>query len=508
MPTPRVRFCPAPSGWLHVGSARTALYNWLHARGSGGSFVFRIEDTDADRVTQESMDSMIEAMQWIGLQWDEGPGTTGMYGPYRQSERTALYAAVVNALLERGHAYDAYETPEELEAERAEQQRSGRPPGYSGAHRDLSDAQRDAYLAEGRKPVIRVRTPDTGTIGFHDLVRGDVEFDWSTVPDFVILRADGSPTYQLANVVDDVAMGITLIARGEDLLSATPRQLLMYALLTEDGLIGRALAEQSFPARPPEAVVPPQLAHLPLLVGEDRKPLSKRHGSVSVDEFRRQGYLPEVLLNFLALCGWSWDGRQEKFTVEELTEKFSFERVNRNPSYFDTDKLRSMNGDAIKELSTGELATRLVPYFVEAGLVTETVGPAETALIERFAPLLQERIQVLSEGPPLVAFAFRDEVTYDDRAVGKHLKGRAGEVLEHVVPLLSELDEWSDEAILAAFDDLAGDLDLGRGKVMQPVRVALTGTDVSPPLPETMAVLDRELVVERIRAARPLVAQG
>jgi glutamyl-tRNA synthetase len=506
MPAPRVRFCPAPSGWLHVGSARTALYNWLHARGAGGTFVFRIEDTDADRATQESMDSMVEAMRWIGLEWDEGPGVGGPHGPYRQSERTPLYAAVAHALLERGMAYDAYETPEELAAEREAAQKAGRPPGYSGGHRDLSDAQREAYRSEGRDPVIRIRTPDDGVIGFSDLVRGQVEFEWSLIPDFVILRADGTPTYQLANVVDDVAMGINLVARGEDLLSTTPRQLLMYALLLEGGLIDTVLSEQSYPARPPDALVPPQFAHLPLLVGQDRKPLSKRHGSVSVDEFRRQGYLPEVLLNFLALCGWSYDGKQEKFTVSELTEKFSFDRVGRNPSYFDTDKLRSMNGDRIKELTPGELATRLVPYFVEADLVTDPPVGEQAALIGAFAPLLQERMQILSEGPPLVAFAFSDEVRYDESSVAKHLKGRAGEVLEHAVPLLEGLDEWSAEAILAAFTDLASDLDLGLGKVMQPVRVAVTGTHVSPPLDATLAVLDRQLVVERVRAARAMVA--
>jgi glutamyl-tRNA synthetase len=505
MPTPRVRFCPAPSGWLHVGGARTALYNWLHARGAGGAFVFRIEDTDTDRATQESMDLMVEAMRWIGLEWDEGPGTTGRFGPYRQSERTPLYAAVAAALLERGHVYDAYETPEELAAEREAAQRDGRPPGYGGGHRDLTDAQRAAFLAEGRQPVLRVRTPDSGVIGFHDLVRGEVQFDWSTIPDFVILRADGSPTYQLANVVDDLAMGITLVARGEDLLSVTPRQLLMSVLLTQDRLLDEILAEQSYPARPDDAVVPPAFAHLPLLVGADRKPLSKRHGSVSIDEFRRLGYLPEVMLNFLALCGWSWDGTQERFSVDELIEKFSFDRVGRNPSFFDTDKLRSMNGDAIKALDSAELATRLVPYFIEAGLVADPPVAAQAALLGALTPLLAERVQVLSEAPPLVAFAFRDEVAYDDAAVSRHLKGRAGEVLDHTAALLRDLDEWSADAILAAFDDLGADLGLGRGRIMQPVRVAVAGTAVSPPLPETLALLDRDLVLTRIAAARSLV---
>jgi glutamyl-tRNA synthetase len=505
MPTPRVRFCPAPSGWLHVGGARTALYNWLHARAGGGDFVLRVEDTDADRATQESMDLMVDALRWLGLEWDEGPGTTGRHGPYRQSERTPLYSAVANELLRRGHAYDAYETAEELAAEREAAQQAGLPPGYGGGHRELTQEQRDAFLAEGRRPVVRVRTPDEGTIGFADLVRGEVTFDWSTIPDFVILRADGTPTYQLANVVDDLAMGISLVARGEDLLSATPRQLLMCALLLEDGLLDGVLADVRYPARPADAIAPPGFAHLPLLVGADRKPLSKRHGSVSIDEFRRQGYLPEVLLNFLALCGWGYDGTQERFTVDELIDKFSFDRVGRNPAYFDTDKLRSMNGARIKELAVDELATRLVPYLVDEGLVADPPVAEEAALIEGFTPLLQERMQVLAEAPPLIAFAFRDEIDYDDVAVAKHLKGRAGEVLDHAAALLRDLDEWSADAILAAFDDLGADLELGRGKIMQPIRVAVAGNAVSPPLPETLALLDRELVLSRVAAARSLV---
>src|SRR5687768_160648 len=326
MTVPRVRFCPAPSGWLHVGGARTALYNWLHARQGGGAFVFRIEDTDAERATDESMRGMIVAMRWLGLDWDEGPEVEGPHGPYQQSQRGALYSAACAALLARGDVYDAYETAEELAEEREAAVREGRPPGYSGGHRDLTDEQRQTFLAEGRKAVLRVRTPDEGVVTFVDAVRGPVEFEWKDIPDYVIERADGTHTYYLANTVDDLAMGINLIARGEDLLSATPRQLLLYDLLTRDGVIDQVLADNQYPARP-EAAQLPTFAHLPLLVGEDRKPLSKRHGSVAVDEFRRQGFLPEVLINFLALCGWSYDATTERMTVDELVERFSFDRV-------------------------------------------------------------------------------------------------------------------------------------------------------------------------------------
>lgn len=505
MPLPRVRFSPAPSGWLHVGGARTALFNWLHARRDGGAFVLRIEDTDAQRATAESMRGMLAALRWLGLDWDEGPGAGGPHGPYVQSERGPLYAAVADALLKAGAAYDAYETAEELAAEREVAQREGRPPGYGGGHRDLTDAQRAAFRAEGRQPVLRLRTPDTGSVAFTDEIRGTVELDWKDVPDFVIQRADGSPTYYLANTVDDVAMGITLIARGEDLLPATPRQLLLRDLLLRDGLIDKALAGSSFPARPADSALW-TYAHLPLLVGEDRKKLSKRHAAVSIDEYRAQGYLPEVLLNFLALCGWSYDATTERFTVDELVEKFSFDRVGRNPALFDTAKLRALNGDRIKELDDAGLAERLIPYLNEAGLIGTPAGPDERRLLLGLAPLLRERIQTLAEAVPLVAFCFRPDMVWDDRAVAKHLKGAARDVLQAAEASLAAVQDWTGESILRALDGVAAALGLGRGKTFQPVRVAVTGTDVSPPLPETLALLDRDLVLARIRAAQAHIA--
>lgn len=504
MPTPRVRFSPAPSGWLHVGGARTALYNWLHARRRHGAFVLRIEDTDATRATRESMEGMLEALRFLGLDWDEGPGVQGPYGPYVQSERTDLYAAVADLLLKAGYAYDAYETQEELAAARAEAERRGRPPGYDGAHRNLTDEQREAFLAEGREPTLRLRTPDEGTVAFPDLVRGPIEFNWGDISDFVIQRADGTPTYFLANTVDDLAMGITLIARGEDLLSATPRQIYLHHLLLRDGLIDEALSKAGLAARPEGSGVP-DYAHLPIIVGADRKKLSKRHGAVAIDEFRRQGFLPEVLVNFLALCGWSYDATTERFDVEELTERFSFDRVGRNPAFFDTDKLRAMNGDRIKELADGELAERLQPYFAEAGLVVQPPEPEHARLLLGLASLLRERIQTLAEAVPLVAFCFTEEVTYDDKAVAKHLKGRAGDVLEAAEERLGALDVWDAASIHAALDGIAERFQLSRGKTFQPVRVAVAGNAVSPPLPETLALLDKGLVLQRIRAARPLV---
>lgn len=505
---PRVRFAPAPSGWLHVGNARAALYNWLHARGHGGQFVLRIEDTDQQRATEESMRGMMASLRFLGLDWDEGPDTGGPYGPYRQSERHDLYATAARMLFESGAAYEAFETTEELQAEREAAQAEGRPPGYQGGHRDLSDEQRAAFRAEGRTPVLRLRTPDDGAVEIADAVRGEVRFEWSAVPDFVIQRADGTATYLLANTVDDLAMGITLIARGEDLLSATPRQLLLIDVLLssrEGGpLITQALRSAALPGMTDP--VRPTYAHLPLLVGDDRKPLSKRHGSVAVDEFQRQGYLPETLVNFLALCGWSYDGVTERFTTDELIELFSFERVGRNPSAFDVDKLRSMNGDRIRELSHEELAERLVPHLVDAGAVTDPPTPGQRTLLTRLAPLVQERIQTLAEAVPLIAFCFADRVSYDEKSVRKHLKGRADEVLDAAAAALDKVGEWTPETIMSALDGVSADLGLGRGKTFQPVRVAVAGSAVSPPLPETLALLDRSVVIQRIRDARGLVA--
>jgi glutamyl-tRNA synthetase len=502
---PRVRFAPAPSGSLHVGNARTALYSWLHARAGGGTFVLRVEDTDAERVTAAGMEAVFSSLEFLGLDWDEGPRVGGPHGPYVQSERRALHDELARLLLDRGHAYEAFETPEELAAQADAARAAGRPPGYTGAHRDLTAEQRAAYRAEGRDPVLRLRTPDDGTLTFTDVVRGPITVEWIRVPDFVLTRADGSPTYYLANTVDDLAMGITDVIRGEDLMSAVPRQVHLGRALLSEGLLDEALAKLGYSPRPGTADADepgiPRWAHLPLLVGEDRKPLSKRHGSVAVDEFRRQGYLPEALVNLLALCGWSYDAQRERFDLAELVEVFSLDRVGRNPAAFDTDKLRSMNGDRIKELSADALAGRLVAPLVAAGVLGPEPGAAELDLLRRLTPLVQERIQLLTEAAPLIGFAFRDTVEFDEKAVKKWMRGTAGAVLARTADILATVEPWTAEAIMTALDSVASELGLGRGKTFQPVRVAVTGTSVSPPLPETLAELDRELVVARVRAA-------
>ncbi|WP_336250154.1 glutamate--tRNA ligase [Stomatohabitans albus] len=507
----RVRFSPAPSGWLHVGGARTALFNWLWARQQGGVMVLRIEDTDAERATIELAHGMMDALTWLGLTWDEGIGVDDApYGPYLQSERRPLHDAVARRLVAAGYAYEAFETPEELDAAREALQAAKQNPAYKTGHRDLTDDQKAAYRAQGREPVLRIRTPDEGTVSFDDLVRGTVTFDWKDIGDFVICRADGSPTYLLANVVDDLSQGISLIARGEDLLSATPRQLLMQDLLMRpdaDGtpILDAALAEVGYTPREGNWSTAPDYAHLPLLVGADRKKLSKRHGDVAIDQYRKNGFLPEVMLNFLAICGWSADGSTEHFTVDELIKAFSFDRVSPNPSFFDDVKLRNFNGDAIKAMPVDVFANHLVDAFVQAEVITEPVQDTDRALITAFAPLLQERSQTLADAVPMVAFAFRDEVVWDEAAIKKWMKPVAGQVLDFITPRLKALTEWTPDAIHAVFDEAKASLDLGMGKIMQPARVAVTGTAVSPPLPETLSVLDQTTVVDRLLAGRSKV---
>lgn len=501
----RVRFCPAPSGWLHVGGARTALFNWLWARRHGGSFVLRIEDTDAERATMESAEGMMQALAWLGLEWDEGPAVgpfdaRGDHGPYLQSLRRPLHEVVARRLLDAGHVYEAYETAEELEALREEA--AARKASFT-YKRDMPGR---AEAGPGAEPVLRIATPTSGPVTFDDAVRGTVTYDWAEIGDFVIARADGSPTYMLANVVDDLSQGIGFIARGEDLLAATPRQVLLAELLTADGILDEALAEVGYAPRDPAWPDALGYAHLPLLVGEDRKKLSKRHGDVAIDAFAEAGILPEVMVNFLALCGWSPGGDRERMTVPELVEAFGFDRVQSSPAFFDVDKLRNLNGLVIKAMDPVDLGERLVGAFERAGVVQAPASAADRTLINAFAPLLQERAQTLADAPAFVAFAFREDVAWDEAAVAKWLKPAAGEVLDHVTPRLEALERWDAESIMGVFEQAVADLGVGMGKAMQPVRVLVTGTAVSPPLPETLAVLDRDLVLTRLREGRSKVA--
>jgi glutamyl-tRNA synthetase len=472
----RTRIAPAPSGSIHVGNARTALYNWLFARKHGGTFVLRVEDTDRKRATDDAYRAVIEDLRWLGLDWDEGPEAGGELGPYRQSERLDRYDAAARSLLESGHAYRCYCTTEELEERRAAARAAGKPPGYDGHCRDLTDEERAAYEAEGRPSVIRFRVPAGRTIGFDDVVRGRIETAAEQINDFVIQRSDGSPVYMLAAGVDDLLMNITHVIRGEDLIAATPRQL----------LIREAMGASDVPV----------FAHLPLLVDDRGRPLSKRWGDVAVSAYREQGFLPEAMVNYLALLGWSYDDRTNIFSVDELVERFSLERVGKNPAAFDVAKLEWLNSHYVKEMDAASLAAALVPVCVEHGLPAGS--PEGRALLEAVVPLLAERLKRLTEAPPMIAFLF-GRVEPEGKAA--RLVQENAAYLGDAAAALEGVTEWTTPAIEAALRALAEEQGLKPKQAFQPVRAAVTGTLVSPPLFESLEILGRDETLERLRAA-------
>ncbi|MGH2825445.1 MAG: glutamate--tRNA ligase [Actinomycetota bacterium] len=466
----RTRIEPAPSGSIHVGNARTALFNWLVARHFGGRFVLRIADTDAARATQENYEAVLTDMRWLGLTWDEGPEIGGPHEPYRQSERFELYRSCADKLVAGGFAYYDYATSEDTAAERKAAQKEGRRPD----HRGIAGARKD----EGHPPSVRFIVPEDRTITFTDEVLGEISTDLGRTPDFVIMRADGSPTYMLAVTVDDYEMGITHVIRGNDLVASTARQL----------LLREALGIKEVPV----------FAHLPLLVSPDGKPLSKRWGDVAVSAYREQGFLPEAMINYLALLGWSLDDRTNIFSVDELVAAFSLERVGKNPAAFDVDKLEWLNGHYIRSMTPAELAEALVPYCVAEGLPADS-GEGRRVL-ESVAPLLIERMKRLTEAPPMVRFLFTD-VTPDEKAA-KTLEGQE-EYLEAVAVRLEVLDKWITPDIEETLRELAAERELKPKKAFQPVRAAVTGTLISPPLFESLEILGRDKTLDRIRAIVP-----
>jgi len=475
-PVVRTRIEPAPSGSIHVGNARSALYNYLFARQHGGKFVLRIADTDAKRATDENYRAVLEDFRWLGLEWDEGPEAGGDHGPYRQSERFDRYAAIALKMVDDGHAYRCYCTPEELDERRKKARGERRTPGYDGRCRDLSEEERAGFEGEGRSFAVRFKVLRGRTITFEDVVRGTITTESNQIPDFIIQRSDGSPTYMLAAAADDALMNITHIIRGEDLIPATPRQL----------LIREAMAVYDVPV----------FAHLPLIVSEDGKPLSKRWGDVAVSSYRERGILPEAMMNYLALLGWSYDDRTNIFSPAELIEKFSLERVGRNPAAFDVAKLEWLNGHYIRELKPDELAERLVPFCARAGIAADT--PDGRALLESVVPLLSERLKRLDEAPGMIRFLFSD-VDPDEKA-GAALRDQA-EYLAAVREALEGLPEWTTAGIEGVLRALAEVRDLKPRKAFQPVRAAVTGTLVSPPLFESMEILGRDRTLQRLARA-------
>ena len=386
--TVKVRFCPSPTGTPHVGMVRTALFNWAYAKHTGGTFVFRIEDTDAARDSEESFSQVVEAMKWLGLDWDEGIEVGGPDGPYRQSERGDIYAGVIEKLKDAGHIYESYSTNEEVEARHTA---AGRDPklGYDGFDRDLTDEQIAAFRADGREPVWRVRMPDAD-ITFTDLVRGEITFKAGTIPDFVVVRANGQPLYTLVNPVDDALMGITHVLRGEDLLSSTPRQIVLYEALKDIGI----------------AEATPEFGHLPYVMGQGNKKLSKRDPESNLFLHREHGFIPEGLINYLGLLGWSIGPDRDVFTVDEFTQAFDIHDVLPNPARFDIKKATAINADHIRMLAPDDFRDRLIPYLQAAEVLPAEPTDAQLAILDQAAPLVQTRMNLLGEAPDLLAFLF------------------------------------------------------------------------------------------------------
>jgi glutamyl-tRNA synthetase len=476
----RVRFCPSPTGSPHVGFARTALYNWVFARHHGGTFVFRIEDTDKERNTEESYEGMLGAMQWLGLDWDEGPGVGGPHPPYRQSERGDLYRDVLSKLSESEFTYRCYCTTEEVDARRKAS--GSKVQGYDGFCRALTDDQVAAFEAEGRKPVVRFRMPD-GSITWDDLVRGEITFETQYVPDFALCRANGDPLYTLVNPVDDALMEITHVLRGEDLLSSTPRQIPLHRALVELGI----------------SKVVPEFGHLPLVMGEGNKKLSKRDPQAHLFMYRDDGFLPEGVLNYLALLGWAIGPDRDVFTLEEMVDAFDIKDVNPNPARFDLKKAEAINADHLRMLSIDELSHRVVPFLQAGGVLSDPVDDADAQLLELAMPLVAERMNKLTEAVDMLGFLFVDESSF---ALIDELDDSGRDVVRAAHESLSALESWSTADIEAALREaLIEKLELKPRVAFGPVRIAVTGRKVSPPLFESLELLGRDRSLARLAAA-------
>ncbi|MFE2728802.1 glutamate--tRNA ligase [Kitasatospora sp. NPDC059327] len=487
-PSVRVRFCPSPTGNPHVGLVRTALFNWAFARHNGGTMVFRIEDTDSARDSEESYRQLLDAMRWLGFDWDEGPEVGGPHEPYRQSQRMDIYADVARRLHEAGHAYHCYCSTEELDARREAARAAGRPSGYDGHCRELTDDQVAVYELEKREPILRFRMPDR-TISFDDLVRGTLTFEPENVPDYGIVRANGAPLYTLVNPVDDALMGITHVLRGEDLLSSTPRQVALYAALAEIG-VGDGST--------------PRFGHLPYVMGEGNKKLSKRDPQASLNLYRERGFIPEGLLNYLSLLGWSLSADDDIFSVEQLVEAFDIADVNANPARFDLKKCEHINAEHLRRLAPEDFVRRLVPYLQAPGLLPAEPSAEQLELLAKVAPLTQERMVVLSEIVTMAGFLFVDPADFalDPDDAAKVLTADSRPVLEASVKALEELADFSPEPIQAALREaLVDGLGIKPKFAFTPLRVAVTGRRVSPPLFESMELLGRPETLRRLNAA-------
>ncbi|HEX7351810.1 glutamate--tRNA ligase [Brachybacterium sp.] len=491
----RVRFCPSPTGTPHVGMVRTALFNWAHARHHGGRLIFRIEDTDAARDSEESYHQLLEAMRWLGIDWDEGVEVGGPDGPYRQSQRGEIYQDVIEKLRASGHIYESFSTAEEI-VQRHEA--AGRDPqlGYDGYDRDLTDEQKAAFRAEGREPTWRMRMPEED-LTFTDLVRGEITFKAGSTPDFVVVRANGKPLYTLVNPIDDALMRITHVLRGEDILSSTPRQIALYRALIEVGVAERV----------------PEFGHLPYVMGEGSKKLSKRDPQADLFLYREQGFIPEGMVNYLALLGWGFSADEDIFSRAQLIERFDASDVNPNPARVDLKKATAINADHIRRLPEAELAERLLPYLQSGGVLGEEITEEQRALVAAATPLVQTRMNLLGEAPDLMGFLFvadEDLVVQDDAL--KKLGDDPVAVLDRAITEIGAVPEAAfaapalEEALRAAIIEEMG---IKPRLAFGPLRSAISGRRISPPLFESMELLGKASSLTRLRSLRDrLAVQG
>lgn len=477
----RVRYAPSPTGPQHIGGARSALFNFLYARATGGKFILRIEDTDLERSSRESEQNILTVLRWLGMTWDEGVDVGGPFGPYRQTERLDTYRIYTQRLLEIGAAYHCYCSEEELAAEREELISRGETPRYLGKCRNLTTEQIREYEAQGRKPVVRFRVPEDHEIKVNDLVRGEVSFDSNLIGDFVIVKSDGIPTYNFAVVVDDTTMEITHVLRGEEHLSNTPRQVLIYQAL-------------NLPV--------PEFGHISLILGKDRSKMSKRHGSVSVAHYREQGYLPEAIVNFIALLGWAPPGEEEFFSMEELIGAFGLDRAAKNPAVFDMDKLNYISSHYIKKAGPSRLAELAVPHLLEAGFLTEHPDTAGFKWLTRMMAAVQEYLAYVGQVAEYARFFFGEEVTLQGSEAREVLQGeQVPPVTELFLKKLEEAAELTPETVKGILKSVGKELKLGGKQVFMPLRVALTGETQGPELYNLIPLLGKETAANRVRSA-------
>ena len=477
----RVRFAPSPTGNLHIGGARTALFNWLFARHNGGSFILRIDDTDLARSTEESTRGILSALRWLGIDWDEGPVVGGPYGPYFQSQRLDIYKEMAQKMIDQGKAFYCYCTPEELAQRRKEAMASGKAPKYDGRCRELSLQERKRKEAEGCKPAIRLRIPDSGETVVNALFRGDVVFSNDVLDDFIIIKSNGMPVYNFACVVDDALMRISHIIRAEEHLSNTPRQVLVY----------QALGYQL-----------PVFAHVSMILAPDRSKLSKRHGATSVEEFRDSGYLPEALVNYLALLGWAPEGEDEIFSLPELVNQFILDRVGKTAAIYDIKKLTWMNGHYLNQEDLDLIVELVIPYFQRKNLISEDPSQKEMDYLRKVVEAVRTRVKTLAEVADAAEYFYVDDFSYDEKGVRKHFrKENAAEYLAKAKERLAALSDFTLETTEAAYRELSEELGIKAGEIIHPTRLAISGRTMGPGLFDIMVILGKEKTLERMERA-------